>query len=40
MQPFRKQIKYVKYNDIVIFDRGYYSYDLIEKIEIINIKYL
>jgi hypothetical protein len=28
-EAFRDQIKYLKFNDIVIFDRGYYSYDLV-----------
>lgn len=39
-EAFRDQIKYLKCNDIVIFDRGYYSYDLVEKMEIIGAKYL
>ena len=31
-QAFREKIKYLKCNDIVIFDKGYYSYDFIEKL--------
>lgn len=39
-EAFRNQIKYLKKDDIVIFDRGYYSYDLVEKLEIIGVKYI
>jgi len=39
-EGFRNQIKYLKSGDIVIFDRGYYSYDLIEKLELIGVNYI
>jgi len=39
-EAFRNQIKYLKKGDTVIFDRGYYSYDIIEKLELIGIKYI
>jgi len=39
-EAFKNQIKYLKKDDIVIFDRGYYSYDLVEKLEIIGVKYI
>ena len=39
-EAFRNQIKYLRSGDIVIFDRGYYSYDIVEKLEIIGVKYI
>jgi len=39
-EAFRNQIKYLKSGDIVIFDRGYYSYDIIEKLELIGVNYI
>lgn len=36
---FRNQIKYLKKDDTVIFDRGYYSFDIIEKLELIGVNY-
>jgi hypothetical protein len=39
-EAFRNQIKYLKKDDTVIFDRGYYSYDIIEKLELIGVKYI
>lgn len=39
-EAFRNQIKYLRNGDTVIFDRGYYSYDLVEKLEIINVNYI
>lgn len=37
---FRNQIKYLKKDDTVIFDRGYYSFDIIEKLELIGVNYI
>lgn len=34
---FRNQIKYLRSGDIFIFDRSYYSYDIVEKLEIIDV---
>ena len=39
-EAFRNQIKYLRNGDTVIFDRGYYSYDLVEKLEIIDVNYI
>ena len=39
-EAFRNQIKYLKKGDTVIFDRGYYSYDIIEKLESIGVNYI
>ena len=39
-EAFRNQIKYLRSGDIVIFDRGYYSYDIVEKLEIIDVNYI
>jgi len=39
-EAFRNQIKYLRYGDTVIFDRGYYSYDLIEKLELLGVNYI
>ena len=39
-ETFRNQIKYFKKGDTVIFDRGYYSYNIIEKLELIGINYI
>lgn len=39
-KAFRNQIKYLRYGDTVIFDRGYYSYDLVEKLELIGVNYI
>jgi hypothetical protein len=39
-EGFRNQIKYLRNGDTVIFDRGYYSYDLVEKLELIGVNYI
>jgi len=39
-EAFRNQIKYLRCNDTVIFDRGYYSYDLVEKLDLIGVNYI
>jgi len=39
-EAFRNQIKYLRCGDTVIFDRGYYSYDLIEKLELLGVNYI
>ena len=39
-EAFRNQLKYLKNGDIVIFDRGYYSYDLVEKLKNMNVNYI
>ena len=39
-EAFRNQIKYLRSGDTVIFDRGYYSYDLVEKLELIGVNYI
>ena len=39
-EAFRNQIKYLRCGDTVIFDRGYYSYDLVEKLELIGVNYI
>jgi hypothetical protein len=39
-EAFRNQIKYLKKGDTVIFDRGYYSYDIVEKLESIGVNYI
>lgn len=39
-QSFKEQFKYLKKNDIVILDRGYYSDDLLISLEKINVKYI
>ena len=37
---FKEQIKYLRTGDIVIFDRGYFSYDIIEKLNKKGINYI
>jgi hypothetical protein len=37
---FKEQIKYLRTGDIVIFDRGYFSYDIIEKLNSKGINYI
>ena len=37
---FKEQIKYLRAGDIVIFDRGYFSYDIIEKLNKKGINYI
>lgn len=37
---FKEQIKYLRAGDIVIFDRGYFSYDIIEKLNKKDINYI
>jgi hypothetical protein len=37
---FKEQIKYLRAGDIVIFDRGYFSYDIIEKLNNKGINYI
>ena len=37
---FKEQIKYLRFNDIVIFDRGYYSFDIVEKLNKIGVNYI
>ena len=39
-EAFRNQIKYLRCGDTVIFDRRYYSYDLIEKLELLGVNYI
>jgi hypothetical protein len=37
---FKEQIKYLRTDDIVIFDRGYFSYDIIDKLNNKGINYI
>jgi len=39
-EAFINQIKYLRQGDTVIFDRGYYSYDLVEKLDLIGVNYI
>ena len=39
-QSFKEQFKYLRKNDIVILDRGYYSDDLLMSLEKINVNYI
>jgi len=39
-ESFLEQFKYLKKNDIIIFDRGYYSEELLVSLENINVKYI
>ena len=39
-ESFLEQSKYLKENDIIIFDRGYHSEELLLELEKINIKYI
>jgi hypothetical protein len=39
-EAFRNQIKYLRRGDTVIFDRGYYCYDLVEKLDLIGVNYI
>lgn len=39
-EAFREQLKYIKKDDILLFDRGYFSYDIVESLEKINSFYI